>query len=88
MFTKPKGQSVVDRCRRYRGMTFGHHDLMQVGHDIARGVKTVHRCLLLVINDKTPRRVCFSAQCRGQIRMDGATQYWIEHVESSDLPVL
>ena len=88
MFTKPEGQPVVDRGRRYRGMTFGHHDLMQVRDDVASGVKTVDRGLLLVINDKTPGRVSFSPQCRGQVRMDLAAQCRIEHVKSADLPIL
>ena len=57
VITKPEGQSVVDGGRCYCGMTFGDYDLMQVGDDVARGVKTLHSGLLLVINDKTPDRV-------------------------------
>ena len=88
MFTKPEGQPVVDRGRRYRGMTFGHHDLMQVRDDVASGVETVDRGLLLVINDKTPGRVGFGAQGRCQVGMDPAAQRGIEDVKSPDLPIL
>ena len=69
-------------------MTFGHHDLMQIGHDVARGVETIHRGLLLVINDKTPSRVGFGAQGRCQVRMDPAAQRGIEDVKGPDLPIL
>src|SRR5437763_258894 len=62
-------------------VTRTHRDLMQIRYDVANGIKSGGRGLLMLVNDQAADIVLSRAKCLRQFGAYVTTQYGIERVE-------